>query len=51
MLARSYCLLALLAMLCASARPAAAIDTSRPDVRDFIDEVAQRDDLSKRQTA
>jgi membrane-bound lytic murein transglycosylase B len=43
---RAFALLALLAV-CAGARPAAAIDTSRADVHDFINQVAERNSLSK----
>jgi membrane-bound lytic murein transglycosylase B len=40
---------ATLAILGAAARPAAAIDTHRADVKSFIDEVSGRDSISKRQ--
>lgn len=39
----------MLALLCAAARPARALDTNRDDVRSFIDEMAQKDAFSKRQ--
>ncbi len=46
---RFYRLLSLVLLLaCAGARPAAAIDTRRPDVRSFIDEVSTRDSIDKR---
>ncbi|MEA3109938.1 MAG: rane-bound lytic murein transglycosylase [Gammaproteobacteria bacterium] len=40
---------AALVVLGAGARPAAAIDTHRPDVKSFIDEVSAKDSISKRQ--
>jgi membrane-bound lytic murein transglycosylase B len=46
---RFYRLLSLILLLaCAGARPAAAIDTRRSDVRSFIDEVSARDSIDKR---
>ena len=42
-------LCASLAILGAGVRPASAIDTHRPDVKSFIDEVSGRDSISKRQ--
>jgi membrane-bound lytic murein transglycosylase B len=46
---RFYRLLSLVLLLaCAGARPAAAIDTRRPDVRSFIDEVSTRDSIDRR---
>src|SRR5450631_4236769 len=46
-----FCRLVSLVLLlaCASARPAAAIDIRRPDVKIFIDEVSERDSIDKRQ--
>src|SRR5450631_663104 len=46
-----FCRLLSLVLLlaCASARPAAAIDIRRPDVKIFIDEVSERDSIDKRQ--
>src|SRR6202142_4087075 len=47
---RFYQLLALVLLLAgAGARPAAAIDIRRPDVKSFIDEVSTRDSIDKRQ--
>ena len=40
---------AALCLLCAAMRPAAAIDTGRPDVKGFIEQVSSRDSLDKRQ--
>jgi membrane-bound lytic murein transglycosylase B len=39
----------LLCLLCAPLRPATALDTRRTDVAGFIDEIAARDSLDKRQ--
>jgi membrane-bound lytic murein transglycosylase B len=44
-LAASLCAIAL---LCAGAQPAAAIDTRRPDVKEFIAHMASADDFKKR---
>jgi membrane-bound lytic murein transglycosylase B len=46
---RRRLLLLSLCLACAALRPAAAIDIRRPEVRQFIDEVAQRDSIGKRQ--
>jgi membrane-bound lytic murein transglycosylase B len=45
---RSLCCILAIAALCAASRPAAAIDVTRPEVRDFIARVARQDSFSKR---
>jgi membrane-bound lytic murein transglycosylase B len=45
---RSLCCILAIAVLCAAYRPAAAVDTARPEVRDFIARVARQDSFSKR---
>ncbi len=47
MRAAHVCLLLLAALAFAGAQPAHAIDTHRPEVASFIDEVAEKDDISK----
>jgi membrane-bound lytic murein transglycosylase B len=48
-LTRFKALLLAAAVLATSANPAAALDTRRPEIKDFIDQIAVQDSLKKRQ--